>query len=308
MLIVIEGCDGSGKSTLARDLVERLHRCFPDAETRLVHRGPPQQHVLTEYELEIEAYRPDGRTHLVIDRWHLGELVYGPLRRGRSQLDLGGLLHVELLLASRGAVGVYLTTLALDQAERLAARGERLDFGEFTDVKRGFEQALTSSRLRWLRFRNPTAQSQQEIVKAALGTQQRVAALGTVPRYVGPTRPDVLLVGEQQGTHPTWAQLGHTSPFVPYPGTSGNYLLRALTTDELAKIRFGIVNAFEEPARTVHEIVGRPPVVALGVPASTKLTEAGVGHRMVYHPQYWRRFHHHKLAEYAVAIRGATTL
>jgi GTPase SAR1 family protein len=73
MHIVIEGPDCSGKTTLANQLCEML-----SFEYR--HEGPP----LSE--------------PTIIDRFALGERVYGPILRGKDRLGEEGLLKVQQVM------------------------------------------------------------------------------------------------------------------------------------------------------------------------------------------------------------------
>jgi thymidylate kinase len=110
MIIIIEGPDGAGKTTLARDIVVRTTaRCF--------HKSAPTKRSIDEYLL------PDGSS-LVLDRWHLGELVYGPLVRGETDMDDETFLVVEDKLKARGAVLVVLNPPVPLMVARLKERGE----------------------------------------------------------------------------------------------------------------------------------------------------------------------------------------
>jgi len=103
VLAILEGVDGTGKSTLA----DMLHEQFNgDVERRSC--GPPKKHVLEEYVADIETYTASLDHHVIYDRHYLGELIYGPLYRGGSQLDDAMKRYVELVLQARGAVVVII--------------------------------------------------------------------------------------------------------------------------------------------------------------------------------------------------------
>jgi hypothetical protein len=89
---------------------------------------------------------------------------------------------------------------------------------------------------------------------------------------------------------------------MPYPGTSGHYLLSLL--DPNGSCRVGLANACDvDDPIALWKTLDEPRVVALGRMASMKLTWAGVPHGTVPHPQYVRRFHHATGHLYAVLIR-----
>jgi hypothetical protein len=82
MIIILEGPDGSGKSTLAGQLQARYGLDYH-------HEGPPpaDKPALDHYVHVLKSFQ--GR-RLVIDRFALGERVYGPLHRGVDRLgELG---------------------------------------------------------------------------------------------------------------------------------------------------------------------------------------------------------------------------
>lgn len=118
MLIIFEGCDGTGKTTLANKVAEEL----PLEATRLLHRGVPTRSPIEEY-TDLEGPY-DQSHHVICDRWHWGELVYGPLYRDRSELGLAGLREVEDFLRPLGAIVVWLREDPQVIRRRLADRGE----------------------------------------------------------------------------------------------------------------------------------------------------------------------------------------
>lgn len=75
MITIIEGVDGTGKSTFAERLAEA--RNVP-----LFHAGPPTHHSwIEEYVLPLVN---DARTGFVLDRWHMGEMVWPAMFNRRS--------------------------------------------------------------------------------------------------------------------------------------------------------------------------------------------------------------------------------
>lgn len=114
MIILLEGPDGSGKTTLAKE-IERL-----GGATRL-HAGKPGPEPLVDYIAPIA----DRDTFYVLDRWHVGELVYGPLHRGGSRLTPAGARAINELLASRGCLLIHCTADLATLCMNLRRRGDR---------------------------------------------------------------------------------------------------------------------------------------------------------------------------------------
>ena len=77
-VVVLEGCDGTGKTTLATALAVRHGYT-------VMHFGrtPGKVDLAARYRSVLS--RP-GR--IVLDRSFISELVYGPLRHGRSRLSM----------------------------------------------------------------------------------------------------------------------------------------------------------------------------------------------------------------------------
>src|ERR1017187_9014395 len=86
MLLIIEGADLVGKTVLAAAMVgEAARRGFTSL---LMKAGPPRSsNAVDEYGMPLTAAKAEiesSETLVICDRWHLGELFYGPLLRGRS--------------------------------------------------------------------------------------------------------------------------------------------------------------------------------------------------------------------------------
>jgi thymidylate kinase len=111
-LVVLEGCDGTGKTTLAADLAARHGYT-------VVHSGPPDGHVDLAARYRETLSMP-GK--VALDRSFISELVYGPLRYGRSLLSPDDAAELAFSVADAGGVLVHLTGAPDEIARRLRAR------------------------------------------------------------------------------------------------------------------------------------------------------------------------------------------
>lgn len=298
MLIILEGPDGAGKSTFADLIHAEIERRHPDDRVERLHRSMPQQDIFFEYENDLDHYTPGRHHHVICDRWHWGEMIYGPLYRGpdaMKQFGLPGFRHVELMLQRLGAVLCYITNDEDVLLDRQFRKGE--DFlrpEHLLEVMRGYEEWYVRSSLMRCRMRDPDALSARAIVNIATGQEaKRWAWFVGIQTYVGPINPNVLLLGERRKDDRS------KYAFVPRPSTSGRFLLEAL---EERLDRFGLANALED---SIHELVrrlDRPHVVTLGRAAHLAASSVGIQHAAVPHPQYVRRFHHAKKEEYGRLI------
>jgi hypothetical protein len=135
MLIILEGVDGAGKSTLASAIIEKIQKLHPEDTVEYLHASQIKGTVYEEYVEPLSDYQPGSGRHIVIDRWHVGERIYGPLYRDSSAFDaaIGSFAWIELFLASKGA-RLWNVTQELEVLQkRLAERGE--DFLEDRHVE-----------------------------------------------------------------------------------------------------------------------------------------------------------------------------
>ena len=116
-IIILEGIDGSGKSTLATHLKE-----LSPWPATIIHRGPIQTSVFEEYVAPL--FEVDTEELLIADRWHLSELIYGPIYRGESLVDEEFLDQIETVLSSLGAARFIVSPPFTEVGKRLKARGE----------------------------------------------------------------------------------------------------------------------------------------------------------------------------------------
>lgn len=304
MLIIVEGVDGVGKTTLVQTLESRIRELDPGCSVEILHRGPPQSSFLEEYELALQDYWPGDGKHVICDRWHIGEHVYGPLLRGLTPAPWEN-YHVERFLHSRGAL-VVLAAAPVDKIiERRGQRGgeDLLKNDQVRYVQDRFLDITWRSSLGAQVFHVQDGDNERDvltILKNARTLELEAVPLTGFKSYVGPCHPEVILLGERRNIKrdDRW-----TGAFVPVGGSAGHYLLRALTSDvgEMA----GFANALEENVPALYSVLGQPAVVALGVEARRVCLEENIPHGAVPHPQFIRRFHHRSLEEYGEAIRYA---
>jgi hypothetical protein len=130
--------------------------------------------------------------------------------------------------------------------------------------------------------------------------------LDLTPTYIGNIFPSLVLIGDR--TNVKWRHdPGTQAAFVPYKGTSGHFLLLTLAP-LYPQQRLAIVNINEGDVSEellILMLERDTSVVALGEHASNTLRLLGVEHGIVPHPQYVRRFHHHRMMDYGAAILDA---
>lgn len=150
MLIIVEGPDLAGKSTYIKKMQKVIEKQDPPSATVTLNAGPPQDNAIQEYLVAIRKnYTPLTNTHIICDRWHLGELVYPTVFNRKSAMDVGMFSHIERFLYSRGAVLVCFNTPVSILKKRYAIRGDKIirDESQLVQSAELFQKAFASSRL-----------------------------------------------------------------------------------------------------------------------------------------------------------------
>lgn len=311
MLIILEGVDRSGKSTLAKMITDLLRRLHPADRVELLRAGPPVKHPLDEYERPLFHYRPGSGHHIICDRWHIGERVYPSVFGRKTALTNAGTSHIEAFLRSRGALLVYLHAApsVLDarlDAERRATPGSSLvDSAQLTVSRHIMDVEARASTL--VRYEIDTTLDRDmtfrasNVIRVAETLERNVLQIAELRTYVGSENPHLLLLDNAR--HAARAAADPTPALMPYPATSGHFLLSAI--DPFAsRSDFGLLNVNDvDDARRAWEILGEPPAVALGVDAWRSSSEWAAG--AVPHPQYVRRFFNKHSRWYADLIARA---
>lgn len=301
MLLLVEGSDGCGKSTLVEQLIEVIQREQPGEKVERLHKGPPTQHPLDEYVTPLLSYRPQRGHHIICDRWHIGEWVYPSILGRSTAADKATWYFTELFLASRGALVVYPTYNVDTLIQRITSRGDdMIEVDQLARIAGAYafmadKHVTVSTRV--------NGKSPEALVALARHRENMAERCNPLTTYVGPPRPEWLLVGDvRRGTYD-----GDPRPaFMPYHGTSGHYLLSALSVGQL-RSGLGIMNAcdVDDALTAAYFTFDDVPVVPLGLNAHAKVNGAGREFTGAPHPQYVRRFHNRHGDDYARAITRA---
>jgi hypothetical protein len=298
MLIIFEGPDGAGKTTLVRETADLIGQHAP---VSVLHAGPPTRHPIDEYEVPLAHYRPNTH-HIICDRWHLGEAIYPQVLNRKTKWNIAIQRHINLFLRSRGACVVLLKPSRKELMLRLAARGDDfITMDQLNAITLGYAQ-LPSYYFshRYMRGSDKSIPTPRGIVQLARRMHLTAAALNLFETYVGPPKPSILLLGDERAP-----AARHRQPdlpaFVPYPATSGHYLL----THFDPRGTVGLANACDadDPLK-LWLTLNSPNVVTLGRRATERANELCIPHGSVPHPQFIRRFHTQHGDEYAHLIRA----
>lgn len=143
--VIIEGLDKTGKSTLAKFLSEKTGKPI-----KKFSNPKGTEDVAVEYVLFAA-----GAQSCIVDRMHLSEMAYGPVLRGKSDVDESVQRLIEGLLAERGStVGVFCYANREELERRFKEDGEDLiDASQIQEIEENFEKALRTSRMSWIMYK-----------------------------------------------------------------------------------------------------------------------------------------------------------
>lgn len=296
MIIVLEGCDGTGKTTLAEEL-KKLGFSYR-------HEGPPKtKDLFTYYTNQLLSVAP-GRD-VVFDRLHLGELVYGPVMRGRSELSTYQARLINRLLFARGGVLVLCTAPPMTLIGGWKARQN----AEYLDTQQKVERVIQGYIDLWLRELNGHPQVWRYQLQNWRGQAHEYAAqlqslkavshdLSSTYGAAGAPRARYLVVGER--VNGPWDLAFY------HDRNSSRYLNHALWGAGYKEKELLCVNA-EDGNGQPHDFsalaVGRV-VIALGRTAQRACQSYGVPHLAAPHPQYWKRFKKAEGDEYVRMLKS----
>lgn len=198
MLVVLEGVDSAGKSTLAEDMTIKFTDNTRLDSVRIFHRGPlpASRDPFDEYMTSLTYDRMDKRSLTILDRWHVSELVYGPIYRGESRLSAYRWVYIEKWLQSIGAFRLVVTAPDSVIAKRVGERGD--DYVKMEDLTRINEAFVSWARQRrgWQLLDTSKRFSVNDLLVGARFMQQSVQKLDGLTSYIGPPDPQLLYVSK----------------------------------------------------------------------------------------------------------------
>lgn len=288
--IIIEGPDCTGKTTLATALMNAGGRCRFDYR----HEGPPPRSTTALRHYAGVLARLNEPT--ILDRFHLGELVYGPLVRGSSGLSPYAL---RLLRRVVNGLGVRIVLCLCDYDTALATwKHRQADGNEFLDDEHKYSSSFASFERLHAHAHNIYDYTEGQ--PTAFWTS---AMLSHIPRclpgVIGSPSARYLFVGDRSN-----------EPFdLPFMGERGSsvFLNTALDHAGYGEGEVAFTNAYTQcgcVANLPARVENGQCVIALGKAASKALQEqyVSVTHELP-HPQYWTRFHYKESHQYVDWLR-----
>ena len=286
-LVIFEGPDGGGKSTAIKSLCD-----IPDTYT--THHGPYQYVKNDLPRLYQESMMPAvlGHRTTFLDRSWLSELPYGiAYRNGADRIGRVNQRHLERLALRCDAHVV----LCLPPWETVKANYLRRQHGEYL-------KTVDQLRVVYEEYTKLSTRTDLPVMIYDYTVQPRLSMVRTDYKSChrldmnsgGSLKAKVLLVGDTFGNKHDGDPLA-VWPFSSFhSGGCSRWLTEQLMMCNISEKDLCWVNADELTTENVADIVMGKMVIALGLNADKQLDALHVGHEVIDHPQYHKRFHTHE--------------
>lgn len=158
MYIILEGIDKVGKSSLARHINELLG-------LEIVKFSAPEGDPYIQY----MSFLCERKTPAILDRFYLGERVYGPIKRGKSELNEWQTRNIEQLLLMRMPLCIYAYTNPKEIAKNFKKDGEiYLQENDINPILSNYASEIAKSSLKWHQYNYLEDKNYEKIDKIIL--------------------------------------------------------------------------------------------------------------------------------------------
>lgn len=296
MFIIIEGADKTGKTTLSNAIIKKFG-------SEYVHFGKPKKHPATEY----AEYALANNGNLCLDRFYLGELVYGPLLRGKAGIDDVEFATLERILRKKQAILIQTTTNSTLANKRLlvSTQDEAVNTDQNLLAAREFAEVGKRSNIQHhILYDGSSYENLNELLKKLEALKDEVerdqATIQKVCTGIGtPTGKKIVLVGEGVNKKVSWLGL----PFDK--GLSSQFLLDSLKAGGVDEKLVYLTNADTVTAQELEFLTrSKTLFISLGKKADARLKYFDIPHDALPHPQFVKRFQYKNKGQYAKDLKS----
>lgn len=301
-MIIIEGPNNSGKTTLAKKLARILNYHH-------VHEGPPPQNIEPLKYYAEKALTRSLRT--VLDRFHLGNCVYPHLKPGRKPFKTWEQHLIERILLAKGALLLCCSA----NIDFLRKKHDELNenFIKKDQIQQEIKLFETTIQKTILPMISMPLYHNNRFIEYVLSFYdslcRRSAAMSSYECSGNIYGGKIMLVGNQYGDG-SYIGTSRKQAFA-YHSNSSAYLHQVLELTKLNQQDFYITNAIKtsndfvnkEMVHNENAAIKPGIVIALGKKAADLLKRCNIRHELIPHPQYYLRFKHDKILEYAKLIK-----
>lgn len=282
-LIILEGPDGAGKTTLAKD----------SKHLEYIHFGPPpkgKDGAWHQYYRLLEDLWDNPRSGgMIVDRFIYGEMIYGPLLRGGTDLTWAHIRMLErIIMGMSGLLVICLPPYDIIKHNWQENIDDELikDEADLWAVYVHYQDLLGDSLRMLPRKLHDFTNIHRERVYGSSIFPNKGPGIGLF------APGNVLLVGEQINT-----KRGKEGwPFVA-PDSSSLWLAEQLEQAGIPEHRLYWINSVTNHTATDHRFIDElepSMIVSLGGKADMWCRHHKLDHKNVTHPQWHKRFRHNE--------------
>lgn len=286
MIIILEGENKTGKSTIAKYISKKYH-------FRYWKCSQPEGDPYVEYMSILKNIEKVGG-NWVLDRFLWGEQVYGPIYRGKSQIDDQQFRNIELKALALGAEVIY----CYDRIENIARRfkADNEDWANEKNIKKTlllYDKVVRKSILPITLHRMKT---RDDITINGVLDQMEIIKNKVYKTVIGNTRnPRIVFIGDKRNENQKKKYKKFAQPFDF--GPASKFFFENLKKVGIELYNVAIVNSDSKELnkflKDMFFCADDAIFVALGGSASDKLSKLGWNvYYNLCHPQYANRFHH----------------
>lgn len=127
MILVVEGADGAGKTTLVKEVERIVENHYDLLRSLVLHNGPPRpdQDLFRHY-VNQTVTAMDPERFVIVDRMHLGELVYPKTRNRAPHYGTDEMMVIQKIV-NRYGLTVVLDVVPDIACSRVESKGETVD-------------------------------------------------------------------------------------------------------------------------------------------------------------------------------------
>ena len=315
MHIIIEGTDKCGKSTLALELAKRLY--MP-----VINRMKPKENIF----IECIDFFTDTETPTIVDRLHISEQAYGPVKRDGSRFDEREFHLVEMSAMMLGTFNIFCYDSLENIEKRCISENEEFIKGdEIGKVLKNFHEVIENdSILDWHYYK--IGDSIDELAEKienhfnSIRVSQRYRLLSE-NRTVGNPDGEYLIYGEKYGD-------SLKMPLIPFGNNSpGLFFMKALKASDIDLRNVMISNIQKsnymmpdvndaEAAVEEMKLQNVKKVICLGRDTFEKANDIAAKNNLlgkvklakIYHPSYVTQYSDMSLQDYVSEINAVAKI
>lgn len=193
MIIILEGIDKTGKTTLANLISKRYG-------FEIVKCSQPKGDPYIEYMTKL--HQAEGK-NVVFDRFYLGELAYGPVFRGKTQLSSEQCRNIELKAMSQGCIVIYCYDIPSKISERFKSDGET--FAKDEHIQRLMElysRSMLETNLPVIYHQMKTDHDMTKNLKMIIDELKDITPTHVIKKAVGnQLNPKLILIGDKRNNN-----------------------------------------------------------------------------------------------------------